>query len=76
VGIAKLHEFIGYPVSSRGTTPPIATIDSILGSVRYIYDFPEQNNEHDIVTPTPSRCIHAAREHSHRRSAGGQGVEK
>src|SRR5262245_48413569 len=32
----------------------------------YMYDFPEQDNEHDFVTPTPSRCVHAPGEHSHR----------
>src|SRR6266478_3256221 len=32
-------------------------------------DFSEQCNEHDIITPTPSWCVHAAGEHSHRRLA-------
>ena len=33
------------------------------------YDFPEQDNKHDIVTPTPPRCVHAAGEYPHRRLA-------
>src|SRR5215831_17529424 len=30
---------------------------------------PEQDNGHDIATPTPSRCLYAASEHSYRRLA-------
>jgi hypothetical protein len=50
--------FLGWSSGYHGNRPISSS-----RPVPHIYDFPEQDNEHDIVTPTPSRRVHAAGEH-------------
>src|SRR5258708_276622 len=49
----------------RNSQGCIAALAGVLAT-SYMYDFPEHDNEHDFVTATPSRCVHAPGEHPHR----------